>query len=60
MSKAGWIFNVFLVLAFAMFLHAVYPKEKETGYSPEMIARMDDLVAGLTPLSVADLGMEAE
>lgn len=30
------------------------------GYTAEYRARMDDLIAGVTPLSVADLGMEAE
>jgi len=50
----GTMFTIFTVLGFCVFLwYCNIPNE--TGYSPEMTARMDDLIANLTPLSVADL-----
>ena len=36
--------------------HAIHP----VGYSAEYRARMDELVANNTPLSVADIGIDAE
>lgn len=46
-----WCFNICLILT--VFI-TFYPQEQ--GYSRETRARMDDLIAGLEPLSVADLG----
>jgi len=60
-DKLGWTLALCSALFMAGFMYSVYPKpEAEHKYTPEQMARMDDLIAGLTPLSVADLGLEAK
>lgn len=57
MNKLGPLLALGSALFMAGFMYAVYPKqEAEHKYSPEYQARLDDLIAGLTPLTVADLG----
>lgn len=54
----GWVLDSLLVIGIGVFMYQVYPREE--GYSLETRARMDELVANVTPLSVADLGIDAE
>jgi hypothetical protein len=51
----GWAFNLAVLLAGYQLLK---PEPMEMGYSAEYRARLDDLVKNVTPLSVADLGIE--
>lgn len=50
---AGFMWACNLCLILTVFV-TFYPKDK--GYTKETRARMDDLIAQITPLSVADLG----
>ena len=54
----GCCFTWFVAALFGVFLWWCYPSPQpvEQGYSAEYRARLDDLIAGITPLSVADLG----
>lgn len=54
-AKLGWAFNLLLIFAGYQYLK---PEPMEMGYSAEYRARLDDLVKNVTPLSVADLGIE--
>ena len=62
MNKLGPLLALCSALFMGWFMHATYPRNgevtvvAEVGYTPETRARMDDLIAGLTPLTVADLG----
>ena len=53
-AMLGWAFNLLLIFAGYQYLKPV----EEMGYSAEYRARLDDLVKNVTPLSVADLGIE--
>lgn len=62
-DKLGWTLALCSALFMGTFIHSEYKNAvyvKEHNYTPEQMARMDDLIAGLTPLSVADLGLEAK
>lgn len=55
------IYCVLLSLAVGSFIWNEYKTNAVyVGYTKETRARMDDLIANLTPLSVADLGVDAE
>lgn len=50
----GTCFAFMCAVLLAIFMYLSYPTEM--GYTKETRARMDDLVAQLTPLTTADLG----
>lgn len=53
----GTMFTIFTVLGFLLAVW-ILPKG-EIGYSLEHRAELDKKIAGLVPLSIADIGMDA-
>lgn len=50
----GTCFAIASAIFLIGFMYDCYPMEK--GYSAEYRARLDDLIAGIEPISVADFG----
>lgn len=54
----GWFFTVCLTFCSYAWMCELYEmrEAREVGYSAEYRLRLDEIVANITPLSVADLG----